>query len=147
MRELLEAYGCILMASGGNLFETLAIQSAKERRAELDVLVQVARRFTRQPSSWLHAVELKNELRSKRRSWIRKVLSSQTEKRVRALLRRRLEIWDMVREGQLPSADAYALYSDAAEKGTLTQRQFQKTIREFYSLNNVSLSDRKSTRL
>jgi hypothetical protein len=30
--------------------------------------------------------------------------------------------------------------SDAAEKGVLTQRQFQKTIREFHSLNNVSLS-------
>jgi hypothetical protein len=140
MRELLEAYGCTLTASGGNVFETLAIQSAKERRAELDVLVQVARRFTRQPSSWLHSVELKNELRCRRPSWIRRVLSSQTEKRVQALLRGHLRIWEMVRGGQLPPADAYALYRDDAEKGILTQRQFQKTIREFRSFNNVSVS-------
>jgi hypothetical protein len=46
----------------------------------------------------------------------------------------------MVREGQLPPADAYALYSDDAEKGILTQRQFQKTIRESRSLNNVTFS-------
>jgi hypothetical protein len=33
MRELLEAYGCGVTASSGNLFETLSIQSAKERSA------------------------------------------------------------------------------------------------------------------
>jgi hypothetical protein len=44
----------------------------------------------------------------------------------------------MVRRGELPPADTYALYRDDAEKGVQTQRQFQKTIREFRALNNVS---------
>jgi hypothetical protein len=46
----------------------------------------------------------------------------------------------MVREGQLPPADAYALYSEDAEKGIFAQRHFQKTIRELRSPNNVSFS-------
>lgn len=140
MRELLEAHGCVLTASSGNLFETLAIQSAKERRAEIDVLVRVAHQFTRKPISWFHAVELRNELRSRRPSWMRKVLSSQAEKQVRALLLGHSDNWRMACEGQFPPADAYACYSADAEKGILSQRQFQKAIREFRSLNNVSFS-------
>src|SRR5579864_2108859 len=140
IRELLEAYGCVVTASSENLFETLAIQSPKERSAELDVLVRVARRFIGKPISWLHAAELKNELRSRRPSWVRKVLSSQAEKRIRAFLRGHLEKWEMVRRGQLPPADAWAEYSHDAEKGIRTQRQFQKMIREFRSLSNVSVS-------
>jgi len=46
----------------------------------------------------------------------------------------------MAREGRLPPADAYSLYSDDAEKGIFAQRQFQKTIREFRSPDNVRLS-------
>ena len=46
----------------------------------------------------------------------------------------------MTCEGRLPSADAYARYSADAEHAIVTQRQFQKELREIRSLNSVSIS-------
>ena len=46
MRELLDTYGCVLVASSSNLFETLAIKKAEDRRMELNTLVCLAHRYT-----------------------------------------------------------------------------------------------------
>lgn len=140
MRELLDASECTLVASSGNLFETFAIQSERERHAEIDVLVRLARRFTRKPSSWLHALEMRNEIRLRRPAWTRRLLSSREEKQIRALLRGHSQNWEEARSGQLPPADAYSMYRRDVEAGTATQKHFQKTVRGLRSRNKADFS-------
>jgi hypothetical protein len=51
MADILRTLGCVLTASDTNVFEAFAIQSAEERRGELDVIVRLAGKFVREPMS------------------------------------------------------------------------------------------------
>lgn len=58
---------------------------------------------------------------------------------MRELLAGHAELWASARGHKLPPSDAYAQYSEDAERGILEQRQFQKTLREL-RLHKTSLS-------
>ena len=99
MRTLFGAYGCTLEASASNLFETFAIPLVSNQRAEIETLVLLADEFERQPISWLHAVELRNELRQKRPTWIRPISFTRNAKK---LLRGHMEVWREANAFNLP---------------------------------------------
>jgi hypothetical protein len=137
MQELLRDYDCTLTASSGNLFETLAISTRTERLAELQTLVTVAHAFERYPESWLHAAELRAELRRRRPSWMRTVRFTRRE---REFLKHHADQWERARRLEVPPPHAYARYRRDAEAGTLNQREFQKVLRDRFLENEISFS-------
>jgi len=130
VRRLLKAYQSIVTASAGNLFETFAITSSTERSNELEVITRVAQRFTPKPASWLHAIELRNELRAKRPSWIRRITTASDMRRVRQFLRSHNDLWNIALEQRPLEPHDYSIYHDDAEGGISAQREFQKSLRD-----------------
>ena len=114
MRKLLKAHKCTLTASSGNLFETFAIMASDEAHAELEVLTRLADKLEARPQSWLHAVELRNELRCLRPTWLRSVASTRQSQR---FLRAHCELWETARRRVLPPSHAYQQYRADVERG------------------------------
>lgn len=125
--RLLEAQDCTLMASSGNLFETYAIATPEERQQELKVLVTLADDFESYPVSWLHAVELRREIKRLRPRWLRAVASKQ---QLRELLRAHFVLWKEAQQGMMPDPDAYAVYRRDFESGVNNIRHFQQDLRQ-----------------
>jgi len=126
VQRVLGTNRCEVCASSGNLFETFAIPIESERIAEIETLVQIANRFEERPISWLHAAELRAELRRKRPTWIRQVRFTQKGK---LFLRGHFEIWKAACDLNLPSSSAYSRYRIDAEPGVENVRHFQKHLR------------------
>ena len=137
MQDLLASFSCVIEASASNLFETFAISSIAEQRAEVETLVQLAERFEERPISLLHADELLAELRRKRPGWVRRVNFT---RKIKDFLRGHLDSWRAARTLDLPPPDAYAQYRRDSEAGILNQRQLQKLLRaEADNLSNSGL--------
>lgn len=126
IRRLLESTGIVLVLSSGNIFETLAIESERERSAEADAIVDLCPKFEEKPESWQHAQELIYELRRKRQDWIRPVryLSS-----VRRYLDGHSALWGILRRCEWPDPQAYAAFRRDFERGVANNRDFQKLLR------------------
>lgn len=127
LARLLAAQDCILIASSGNLFETYAIASPEERQEELAMLVATADEFESHPESWLHALELRREIKRLRPQWLRAVVS---KRRLRGFLQAHRARWEEARRGTMPDPDAYSVFRRDFEGGVSHTRQAQQELRQ-----------------
>jgi hypothetical protein len=125
--RLLAAQDCTLIASSSNLFETYAIATPQEREAELGVLVSLADEFESHPESWLHALELRREIKRLRPQWLRAVLS---KRRLREFLQAHRARWEDARAGTMADMGAYAVFRRDFEGGVSHNRQTQQGLRQ-----------------
>lgn len=127
--RVLTEHDCILTASSGNLFETYAIQSQDDRRQELKVIVALADEYERHPISWLHALELRREIKRLRPKWLRVIVNNRAIRGIRDFLQAHQAEWDEAQEGIMPDPDSYAVYRRDFEGGVQRGRNFQKNLR------------------
>ena len=64
VRRFLDNAGHKVQASSSNLFEIYAIPDSSARRTEISTLVTIASSYEPKPQSWLHAYEVRREIRS-----------------------------------------------------------------------------------
>lgn len=125
--KLLAAHQCVLVASSGNLFETFAIESPDLRQQEISLLVELADVFESHPDSWLHALELRREIKRLRPKWLRSVVY---KRHVSDFLRSHQELWHLAKQAIMPElGSTYAAYKRDFEDGVRNHRNVQKEIR------------------
>ena len=127
--RVLTQHDCLLTASSGNLFETYAIQSHDDRRQELDVIVALADEYEDHPVSWLHALELRREIKRLRPKWLRVIVNNRAIRGIRDFLQAHRAQWEEAQEGIMPDPDSYAVYRRDCEGGVQRGRNFQKNLR------------------
>src|ERR1017187_2377110 len=128
VRALTE-HDCMLTASSGNLFETYAIQSHDDRKQELKVIVALADEYEHHPVSWLHALELRREIKRLRPKWLRVIVNNRAIRDIRDFLQAHRAEWEEAQEGIMPDPDSYAVYRRDYEGGVQRGRNFQKNLR------------------
>jgi len=123
---LLKYFGCRLLVSAGNLFETYAVKSFANRAKEVETIVQLGSRYQSPPESYLHALEVRREVKRLRPKWINTFPRRKNE---RFFLKGHLKRWAEAKAGMLPPDSAFKLYSRDAENGIATIKQTQKRVR------------------
>jgi len=118
--------GCRLLASAGNLLETYAIKSLTIRSQELEAIIRLGNQFQDHPESYLHALEVRREIKRLRPRWIN---IAPRRKKERFYLKNHLALWVQARARVLPSATAFAAYSRDAEQGIASIQETQKDLR------------------
>jgi hypothetical protein len=104
-----------------------AIESAAEQQQEVRVLVELADQFEEHPQSWLHALEVRKEIKRLRPKWLRPVVS---KRRIREFLKGHRERWQEAKLGIIPPWSAYELYKRDFERGVAQSRHVQKELRK-----------------
>ena len=122
----LRQYGCRLSVSAGNLFETYSVKSLAIRAREMETIIQLGNNYQPTPAPYLHALEVRREIKRLRPRWIDPVPRRRME---RFFLKSHLEIWTQAKAGHLPPATAFEGYNRDAEQGITFVRQTQKDLR------------------
>jgi hypothetical protein len=91
------------------------------------VLVALADEFESYPESWLHALELRREIKRLRPRWLRAVSS---KRRLREFLQGHQAQWEEARRGAMPDPDAYAVFRRDFEGGVRHIRHAQQELRQ-----------------
>ena len=125
--DVLAAHPCVLVASSANLFEMFAIEDRSKQAQEVGVLVGLADEFERHPDSWLHAFELRGEIKRLRPKWFRPVVS---KRRIRGFLKGHQELWKEAKTGILPPHGAFAAFKRDFEVGVAQSPTAQKDLRQ-----------------
>jgi len=124
--EILRQHNCHLCVSAGNLFETYALKSFALQAKEMSSIVKLGSFFQSPPESYLHALEVRREIKRLRPKWIEPVPRRRKE---RDFLKNHLELWKQAKRGQRPRPFAYEAYRRVAEQGIESVRQTQKHLR------------------
>jgi hypothetical protein len=127
LRRLIQRHSCRLIASSENLFETLAIADSLERRIEVGCLTEFATAYETKPVSFFHALEVRQELKRLRRSWLEPM---PFEGSIRKQLRSNELHWTLARQMKLPDPQAYSAYRRDAERGVKQLRDSQRSMRQ-----------------
>ncbi len=126
IRLILKNFDAQLVVSSGNIFETLAISQSKSRREEAQAIVSLEPRYEDKPESWRHAQELLFEIRRRRPNWVRSVSFRRS---IKSFLQGHLQLWEMFKRGDFPSAEAYAQYRRDFEQGVERSSELDKFLR------------------
>lgn len=124
--DLLKRYRCRLTVSAGNLLETYAVKSFDSRAREMNTVVQLANIYDAYPESYLHALEVRREIRRLRRRWL---VPAPARRKERAFLKNHEARWIEAKSGSLPSSAAFEVYNRDAEHGIARIRRAQKEVR------------------
>ena len=126
---LLEKFACRLTVSAGNLFETWAMDPALDPAREIATITKLGNSYLSPPESYLHALEVRFEVKRIRRPWINPFPLKREIRKIGVLLDGHKEHWTRALTGDLPPATAFNLYKISAEQGIDGASRFQKDVR------------------
>lgn len=134
VREFLDGQGIFVIATDGNILETLATPNENHRLFQASAIVVVASEYEKTPQSWHQAEEVLAEIQRCRPEWLRFMPSKKLMRRAQYYLEQHQNLWRKIYSLQLPSGMQNTTYYQDSQRGReqilLFQQQLKGAVRE-----------------
>lgn len=140
IREFLNSQKLRLYISKENLLEIVANNNKPERRKEIENVIELRPRHEKLPQSYLHSLELHNEIKRVKRNWLKLIPH---KKSLNKFLDMHSLLWENLKKGDIPKDSISYEYRRDVEEGVNKSKEYQKSFKEIQNKAKKNLREVK----